>query len=259
MRHRCPQGCRDQAVASCGVLQHADDARGALIPRRFQAQGLGQLLIAGRNRHRYRPGVRNISKQSAQGHDPLDAEIVDRSKQLGAEAAPAHVGLDASDQDDVTADPSRSGERDACGRPVQATDAGLVDGHMRPVDLEVVVILGVDLAEGDRLPAFLQVLDDPRRRLTRVVPPLEGGDEHGIVQVRNAVQLHRASSNRSPGQRTTVVRLRRSVPSVGHSATAQPPELALAGCLHRLACGKRCRNASSWLTGRWARCCRPPT
>ena len=45
------------------------------------------------------------------------AEVVAGGEQLGAELAPAHVRLDAADQDDVAVEVGRRGDRELGARP----------------------------------------------------------------------------------------------------------------------------------------------
>jgi hypothetical protein len=54
--------------------------------------------------------------------------------------------------------------------------AALVDAHDRTVDLEVVVVVGVDRRDHACVPHLDQVVDHPGGGVTRVVPALEGGD-----------------------------------------------------------------------------------
>jgi hypothetical protein len=50
----------------------------------------------------------------------------------------------------------------------------------RPVDLEVVKVIGVDLGDRGGLPCDAQVVDDTARGLRRVIPPLERGDRYRV-------------------------------------------------------------------------------
>ena len=69
--------------------------------------------------------------------------------------------------------------------------SGLVDGDVGPVDLEVVVVLRVELADLVGRPGLLEVLHGLGRRVSSVVPALEGRDQEGD---RPARVLRRARS-----------------------------------------------------------------
>jgi hypothetical protein len=64
-----------------------------------------------------------------------------------------------------------------------------LDLDHRPVDLEVVEVLGVDGADRGRLPGDAQVVDDPAGRLARVVPAFEPGDGDGRDEFADVVEL----------------------------------------------------------------------
>ena len=104
--------------------------------------------------------------------------------QLVAERPPAHVRLDAVHQDHVAGQPGGryryrrpgAGERHPGRRPDQSLGLPALDLDHRPVDLEIVEVLGVDGADRGGLPGDAQVVDHPAGRLARVVPALERGD-----------------------------------------------------------------------------------
>ena len=62
-------------------------------------------------------------------------------------------------------------------------------GDRRPVDLVVVVVLGVQLGERGGAPDRLEVLDGRRGGVSGVVPALERRDQQGVDQLGIAVEL----------------------------------------------------------------------
>jgi hypothetical protein len=64
--------------------------------------------------------VRRVGQQRAEADDGVHVELAAELDELLAEAAPAHVRLDAADQDDVAVAARRPGHRDAGGRPLDA-------------------------------------------------------------------------------------------------------------------------------------------
>jgi len=91
----------------------------------------------------------------------------------------------------VAGKPGRLGarERDPRGRPDQPLRLPVLDVDDRPVDLEVVEVLGVDGADRGRLPGDAQMVDDPAGRLARVVPAFEPGDGDGRGEFADVVEL----------------------------------------------------------------------
>jgi hypothetical protein len=103
--------------------------------------------------------VGGVREQRAESDHQLAAEIVTGGEQLGAELAPAHVGLDAADQDDVAVEVGRRGDRDPGRGPGQPAVAVLVGADQRAIDLEVVELLGVDGPDDARVPHLHEVID----------------------------------------------------------------------------------------------------
>jgi hypothetical protein len=64
-----------------------------------------------------------------------------------------------------------------------------LDLNHRPVDLEVVEVLGIDRADRGRLPGDAEVVDDSASRLTCIVPALEPGDGDRRDEFANVVEL----------------------------------------------------------------------
>ena len=133
---------------------------------------------------RDRAGVRRVGEQGAEDDDELRVGLVDDLEQLLAEAPPAHVRLDAADQQHVPVGVLGPGQVEPRGRPRQPSYAVLVETDLRPVHLEVVVVLGVDRGDELRVPLVDEVVDRSGGRLGRVVPALERGDHDRVPQVR---------------------------------------------------------------------------
>jgi len=142
--------------------------------------------------------VRHLGEQGAQADHQFGVVLLGERQQLAHEAAPAHGRLDPVDQDHVAIHPGGRRDQDRGGRPRHSAYAGvLLDGHPRPVHLEVVIVLGVQ--GGDRLgvPGVHQVGDQCRGGLGGVVPTLEGGQHDGAAQRRYVVEVdHRTSLRR---------------------------------------------------------------
>ena len=101
VRHGRPVGHRGHVEPHAGVLEDADDAGRPLVRRLLELEPVDQLGLGGGAGDRDRPGVRGVGEQRAEGDHELAAELVAGGEQLGAELAPAHVGLDAAHQDHV--------------------------------------------------------------------------------------------------------------------------------------------------------------
>ena len=120
--------------------------------------------------------------------------------QLLTERPPAHVGLDAVHQDHVAGravgagaipgrrPASRATRSCVVGQSAMVLSAFDLD-HGRPVDLEVVEILGIDGAEWSRLPGQTQLLHHPGGCVARVVPALEGGNGDRRYELADVVEL----------------------------------------------------------------------
>ena len=185
-------------ACGAGVLEHPDDAGGTLVVGQADADLGAELGVRRADGHRHRAGVRRVGEQRAEQDDHLHAEALQALHQLLAEGAPAHVRLDAVNQDHVAGQPGGrhgligrlgAGERDPGRRPDQPLGLPAFDLDYRPVDLEVVEVLGIDGADGSRLPGDAQVVDHPARCLARVVPALESGDGDRGYEFADVVEL----------------------------------------------------------------------
>jgi hypothetical protein len=88
-----------------------------------------------------------------------------------------------------------------------------LDLDHRPVDLEVVELLGIDGADGRRLPGDAQVVDYPAGGFAGVVPAFEPGDGDGRGEFADVVELDDSPPPRRCNRLITayVVRLTRRV------------------------------------------------
>ena len=119
-----------------------------------------------------------IGEQRTDQDDELRAEFGEAVDKLTAEAAPAHVRLDAVHEHQVAVSGVLLGHEQPGGRPDQPLGPALGNLRHRPGDLEVVVILGIDGTNGCRLPCLAQVADHPAGCFASIVPALEGRDDH---------------------------------------------------------------------------------
>ena len=110
-------------------------------------------------------------------------EVLDQPEQLAAEPAPAHVRLDAADEHEVEVGAGRAAVGQPGRRPGDPPGDAVDQRHRRPVDLEVVVVVGIDLGQRLGVPDQLEMLDRARRRVAGVVPALEGGDDDGVGEL----------------------------------------------------------------------------
>ena len=83
--------------------------------------------------------------------------------------------------------------------PAELAPAFGVEADVRPVDLEVVVVLRVDRGQQLRLPRDQQVVDRVGCCLAGVVPTLEGGDHDGVGELALDLDADHPASLRRPG------------------------------------------------------------
>ena len=192
------------------VLEHSGDARRPFVAGLLEPECLRRVGGVGRARHRDRAGVRGVGQQRTQDDDGLHVELVGDRQQLGAEGAPAHVGLHAVHQHDVAVRAGRTAVRDPHRRPHQLPGHPVDLPDHRPVDLVVVVGLVVDLHDRLGFPDRVQVLERVAGRVAGVVPALEGRDDDRVVEFRQVGRLEAARIRRghhasvSPGWRQGV-------------------------------------------------------
>jgi hypothetical protein len=164
--------------------------------------------------------VRDVGQQRAERDDLLAAEVGGHGEQLGAERAPSHVRLDAAQQHDVAVVETRHGQPG--GGPLDAADGVFVDAHERAVDLEVVVLVGVEGSDGLAVPHPLEMLDPGGGRLAGVVPPLECRDQDRIAQLRRPIDLHHARLPDWKGHNPVVPLTNPTAPRADWLAEARP-------------------------------------
>ncbi len=132
--------------------------------------------------------MRDVSEESTDGDDGRDTEPLGELEQLDREGPPAHRRLDALHEDDVPVQAGLGGDEDACRGPGQHAPT-VLERHARTVDLEVVVVLGVEGRDDLGVPDLREMADRARGRLAGVVPALEGRDEHRVDQLRHVLEL----------------------------------------------------------------------
>ena len=118
-------------------------------------------------------------------HQHLGPDVLGEAQQLDDERPPAHRRLDPVDQDDVAGVAGAAGDQQPGRRPDDPARAVVADLDRRPVDLEVVVVLGVERRDRLGVPLAGQLLDGAAGRLAGVVPALEGRDHHRVAQLRH--------------------------------------------------------------------------
>jgi hypothetical protein len=117
--------------------------------------------------------VRDIAEQRTQRDHQLHAERFGEVDQMRAEGAPAHRGLDALDEHEISRSSGRGRLEDLHRRPHDLTLVGIVELNARAVGLKVVELLGVDPCKAPRLKRRGQEGDRARGRIAGVVPALE--------------------------------------------------------------------------------------
>jgi hypothetical protein len=134
--------------------------------------------------------VGHVSQQRTEAHDHLHTQLAREAGDVLAEAAPVELGLHAVQEDDVVAAPGQRGGGQLVGGPLDGAGDAVDEPHLRPGAGEVVELLRIEAGERAGGPGVGQV---PRRRrsgVTRVVPALEGGDEHGRPQGGSVLPAH---------------------------------------------------------------------
>jgi hypothetical protein len=169
----------------------AHDAGGALVAAHLEAVPVAGVLAVGGGGDRDGARVRDVGHERAQGDDGGDLDRLGELHQLDGEGPPAERRLDALHQHDVAAERGVARDQDAGGAPADAALAALGD-HARAVDLEVVVVLGVERGDDLGPPDLGQVLDHGTGGLAGVVPALEGSDHHRVAQGADVLELDHA-------------------------------------------------------------------
>ena len=131
--------------------------------------------------------MRHVGEQRPERDDELDAEIVREVGDEVGERPPAIVRLDAHEHDRIAVRPGNAGSEERVLRPFDPPGLSLVERHMRASRLEVDEELGIDVRELLRLPQACEVARRERGRLPAVVPPAEGADQDGSIELRPVV------------------------------------------------------------------------
>src|SRR4051812_32631841 len=97
--------------------------------------------------HGRRARVRDVGQEGAEGDDQLDAELLCVLDDQVAEGSPAHVGLDAQEQHDVTVEPMRLGVVEGRLGPVDLARDPVDERDVRPGRLEVEKALRIDVRD----------------------------------------------------------------------------------------------------------------
>src|SRR3954447_15795943 len=196
VRHRRPQRETGNPGPGRAVLQDADDAGRPLVRRGLEGEALHELFVVAGRGHRDGPGVRDVGQQGPERDHGGHVELPRVADDLCGVGLPSHRRLDAADEDDVPLGPRRPRPVQPRGRPGDGPPAVLVERGHRTVDLEVVVVLGVELRDRCRVPDPAEVAHRAARGLAGVVPALEGRDQHRVAQRRHGRQLAHGSSLR---------------------------------------------------------------
>jgi hypothetical protein len=88
--------------------------------------------------------VRDVRHQRAQRDDHLDAEALGGGHDRVGEGPPADVWLDTAQQDEIALRGRNRHRQERVRRPVDLAGLALDEADRRPVDLEVVELLGID-------------------------------------------------------------------------------------------------------------------
>ena len=144
VRHGGPEGHRGDVEAGTGVQQHPDDPGRPLVRRGLELEPVLQVELRRGPRHLDRAGVRRLGQKRAQGDHQLGAEVVERGQHLRCELAPAHAGLEPTQQDHVAARPRRAGHQEETIFLVGTPQCVLAEGL---ADLGIEVLLGDDRHE----------------------------------------------------------------------------------------------------------------
>ena len=128
LRHRGPQRRRRDAGGRHGVVEHADDAGGALVARALQVVAVDQLGVARRPDDLHRPAVRHVGEQGAHADGQAGPGFLGEADELAAEQLPAQRRLGAEHEQHVAARHRRPPHPDR--RPHDRA-APVVDPHVR--------------------------------------------------------------------------------------------------------------------------------
>jgi len=130
-----------------------------------------------------------VGKQRSEGHDQGHIEFAGKPDDLLDELPPAHIGFDAVNEDDVPRSEGKPGNMEARGGPGELLDTRFIHPDEGPIDLVVVVVLGIQLSERGRPPDLPKMVDGVRCRFSSVIPTLESAHENRIDKFRERLEL----------------------------------------------------------------------
>ena len=168
---------------------------------RLNSESSGGARVRRRAGDRHRAGVGTVGQECTQGHSQGDPQFGRQDENLLAELAPAHVGLNAVDEDNVASGQWQSSHVQARGWPGEAANTLFVEGDHGAIDLVVVVVLRVHLGERSGTPGLPEVIDRVTCRVARVVPSLKRGDKDGVDEIGKCLELDHAATS-APISRT---------------------------------------------------------
>ena len=148
----------------------------------------GVLAVGGRG-HRDGAGVRDVGHQRAEGHDHASTSAawansissMAKARQRNDGSMPC-TSTTSRPSEVFVATSTRVVRQLIRRRPSSSSDP-------RAVDLEVVVVLGVERRDDLGVPDLGEVLDDRARGLAGVVPALEGSDHDRVLQLGQVFEL----------------------------------------------------------------------
>lgn len=171
-------------------MKDAGDAGRALVAGGHEAQVLDQRRVLGVRRDLDRAGVRHVGQQGAQGYDEPHVKLAGEVHYALGERLPPEVRLRAGEQDRTTPTqganaPSRG--REAVLGPLDRAGDAFYQLDLGPRRLVIEELVAVEASEAFGLRGLLDGADREARRLRRVVPTREPGDEHRALQLRPPV------------------------------------------------------------------------
>src|SRR5215475_1789513 len=117
VRNVGPQARRGHTFLPTHGIEHAHDARGALVARRSDAELAGERGIGSASHQPYGTRVQHLSEESAQGQHERGMHAVGEIKHGAAVRAPAQMGLHRHAHDQVVGEDGAAGQREVRGGP----------------------------------------------------------------------------------------------------------------------------------------------
>ena len=129
--------------------------------------------------------MRHLGHQGTEQQHQAAAGLLGQAGDLGAERAPAELGLGADDQQGVAGVAGEGRGVDLGGRPADPAHPVVAELGLGPRRGEVEELLGVDLGHQLGVIAVDQVPDGAAGGVPGVVPTLEGDEHDGPLQHRS--------------------------------------------------------------------------